>query len=60
MMDNLKTVTVKVTRHELIDLCLACSVIAAETEAGKWTALYSKLEEQLRDFDEKQKQKEAK
>ena len=60
MTNNQRTVTVKVTRHELIDLCLACSAIAEETDAVKWRALYEKLEAQLSAFDEKLKEEKEK
>lgn len=49
---NQKTVTVKITRHELCDLCLACTVLAQDENREKWAALHDKLREILKEFDE--------
>ncbi len=52
MNNNERTVTVRITRLELLDLMLACAVIAEETDAGKWMSLHGKLSEILNKFDE--------
>ena len=45
---NQRTVTIKVTRAELIDLMLLCAVI----DDGKWLKLHDKLREQAIKADE--------
>lgn len=50
-MRNQKTVTVKITRHELCDLLIATQ--ALEDHAEKWAALHDKLLAQLEAFDAK-------
>ena len=58
MSNNQKTVSVKITRSELIDLLLACTEIeyAQEQRPNKWTALQHKLFEQLKQYDSKHMQ----
>lgn len=53
---NLRTVSLKLKRHELCDLMLACASIsdAAEEDTKKWDALHEKLKTILDDFDAKQ------
>ena len=51
---NSKTVNVKITRHELIDLMLACTVLSNGENRTKWVDLHDKLEIVLKDFDSKQ------
>lgn len=48
---NERTVTVKLTRHELIDLMLLCAVHMDEAE--KWKFLNQNLYEQLKNHDAK-------
>lgn len=43
---NEKTVTVKMTRHELCDIILACTMLDRNGD-HKWSALHDKLREQL-------------
>lgn len=50
-MVNDKTVTVKITRDELIDLLLLCAVHM--DDANKWEALHTKLYDQLYKHDKK-------
>lgn len=52
---NFRTVTVKMTRRELVDLLIACSAVAdskgADAAPNKWHKLHDKLREQLALFD---------
>lgn len=50
---NQKTVTVKLQRIEVCDLLLACTAVAAESEAKKWNELHDKLAAILDEFDQK-------
>ena len=50
-MPNERTVNVKLTRHELIDLMLLCAVHMDEAE--KWKFMNQKLYEQLKSHDAK-------
>lgn len=55
---NDKTVTLRITRSEVIDLMVACLLCSSELEADfqrhdKWDLLHDKLEHQLLDFDKK-------
>lgn len=55
---NGKTVTLRITRSEVIDLMVACLLCSSELEADfqrhdKWDNLHVKLEHQLQEFDEK-------
>ena len=52
-MRNERTVTVKLTRKELIDLALLCACAAQAKDAKKWNELHEKLYKQLKTFDEK-------
>lgn len=58
---NNKIVTVKITRGELVDLMIACTVIGNAQDTGeKWKRLHDKLHEQLGVYDLKQISKEEK
>lgn len=50
-MNNERNLSVKLTRHELIDLLLLCS--HHEPDAEKWGKLHNKLYNQLKSYDEK-------
>lgn len=55
---NGKTVTLRITRSEVIDLMVACLLCSDELEADfqtheKWDLLHAKLERQLLEFDKK-------
>lgn len=50
-MPNQRTVTIKLTRHEVLDLMMMCAVHGDDGE--KWGKLYDKLREQLESWDEK-------
>ncbi len=52
MTPNSMTVNLKLKRIEICDLLLACTAIAEETDAKKWTDLHDKLAEILNNFDE--------
>lgn len=54
MATNDMTITLKLTRHEVCDLLLAC-LCTSESAPGakKWDQLHDKLEEILDDFDSK-------
>ena len=59
MSNNQKTVTVKITRGELIDLLIACwaaSDYSQEPRPNKWNRLHDKLDEQLKQYDTKHKE----
>lgn len=51
--NNSRTVTVKITRRELVDLLIACTACSenANDPANKWNKLHDKLREQLALFD---------
>ena len=56
MTKNEKTVTVKITRRQLIDLMLACSWISGDfqmngSSAEKWDLLHERLQECLKAHD---------
>lgn len=53
---NARTVNVKISRLDLCDLMLACTVLDTETdpENTKWRKLHDKLKAILNEFDEKQ------
>lgn len=55
-MPNERTVNIKLTRHELIDLMLLCAVHMEDAE--KWRFLNQKLYDQLKIYDEKHLDKE--
>lgn len=50
---NFRTVTVKITRRELVDLLIACNACSENVNdpANKWNKLHDKLREQLALFD---------
>lgn len=50
---NQKEMTLKLTRIEVCDLLLACTAVAQETEAAKWSELHDKIMQMLDKFDEK-------
>lgn len=52
---NQKTVTLKLTRHDVCDLLLACSALDKSTDENtkKWNELHDKLKDILDDFDSK-------
>lgn len=50
---NQREMTLKLTRIEVCDLLLACTAVAQETEAKKWSELHDKLSQMLDKFDEK-------
>lgn len=55
---NGRTMTLRITRGEVIDLLLAVDAVTEELEADfqrhkKWDLLHAKLERQLQEFDEK-------
>lgn len=50
-MTNNKTVSVELTRAEICDLILTCSVRQGEKDGKKWSVLYNKLMKQLKEFD---------
>lgn len=55
---NGRTMTVRITRSEVIDLMVACLLCIDELEADfhsheKWDMLHAKLERQLLEFDKK-------
>lgn len=50
---NQRTMTVKLERIDVCDLMLACTVIADETGAEKWSKLHDKLLAMIDAFDEK-------
>lgn len=53
---NEKTVTVKMKRHDLCELMLACTALdrATDKHTTKWAKLHDQLKEILDDFDSKQ------
>lgn len=50
---NQRTVTVKITRSELISLMLACTSLSQGENRERWKELHAKLKVILDDFDEK-------
>lgn len=53
---NMRTVNVRITRHELCDLILACHVVdGCEELSTKWLKLQMKLQNILKDFDDAHK-----
>ena len=53
---NTKTVNVRITRHELCDLILACYFVdGLDKLSTKWLALQMKLQNILKEFDETHK-----
>ena len=58
MSNNQKTVSVKITRGELIDLMRASThfEFTHKQWPNKWTALHKKLDDQLKVYDSKHKE----
>ena len=57
-MNNLRTVTLKMRRRDVIDLLVACTACGESALAGgelatKWDYLHAVLQQQLTAFDEK-------
>ena len=56
---NNRTVTLKVARHEVIDLMLICNTIAYQLQQTdpvsmrKWNKLHDKINDQLKQYDKK-------
>ena len=50
---NQRTMTLKLERIDVCDLMLACTVIAEQTDAKKWSELHDKLLAMIDAFDEK-------
>ena len=58
LMPNNRTMTIKMTRGEVIDILMACGVMAEHSE--KFVNIHNKIYEQLYTFDEKLYEKETK
>ena len=54
--NNEKNLSIKLTRHEVIDLALLCGYHYKDAE--KWDKLHNKLFKQLRNYDEKHPEEE--
>lgn len=53
---NMRTITIKLDRLEVLDLMLACSLVAASDGAGKkWSYLHDELKAAVDAADEKWK-----
>ncbi len=53
---NMQTITIKLERTKVIDLMLACSLVAASDGAGKkWDYLHDELKAAVDAADEKRK-----
>lgn len=50
---NQRTITLKLTRIEVIDLMIACTAASEGSDAEKWNELHDKLEEYVKTLDEK-------
>lgn len=50
---NQRTITLKLTRIEVIDLMIACIAVSEASDAEKWNKLHDKLEEYVNALDEK-------
>ena len=50
---NERTVTLKLKRHEVISLMLACTSLSQGEHRERWRILHSKLKVILDDFDAK-------
>lgn len=56
---NMRTVTLKLQRHEVCDLLLAVSVAFEESNnANRWVSLHQRIKDQLDAFDFKNLEKE--
>ncbi len=53
MPHNQRTITLKLTRIEVIDLMIACTAVSEASCAEKWDKLHDKLEEYVIALDEK-------
>ncbi len=59
---NNRTVTLKLARHEVIDLMLICNTIAYQLQQTdpasmkKWNKLHDKIRDQLEQYDKKQEE----
>lgn len=53
MMPNQMKMTVKMTRREVLDLRLACNLIAKENpDTKRWATLAGKLDAMIKSFDD--------
>ena len=52
---NQRTVTIKLTRHEVLRLMRACVAVSAGT-GDSWNELHEKIKAQLDEHDNKQKE----
>ena len=50
---NQRTITLKLTRIEVIDLMIACTAVSEVSDAEKWNKLHDKLKEYVDALDEK-------
>lgn len=50
---NQKTVSLKLTRLELCDIELACTIAYLESGSEKWDVLHDKIANIIADFDDK-------
>ena len=50
---NERTYTIKIKRIDVCDLLLACTAVAEESNAKKWSELHDLLKKQLEEQDEK-------
>lgn len=50
---NQRTITLKLTRIEVIDLMIACTAVSEASDADKWNTLHDKLAEYVAALDEK-------
>lgn len=50
-MTNYKNLNVELTRIDVCDLLLACTLMQAGKDGKKWATLHDKLQKQLRAFD---------
>lgn len=50
---NQRTITLKLTRIEVIDLMIACTAVSEASDAEKWNMLHDKLKEYVDALDEK-------
>lgn len=53
MTHNEKTVTLKLKRIEVCNLLIACTALSEGKNREHWKELHDKLEEILKEFDEK-------
>lgn len=55
---NERTITVKMSRRELIDTLIALQEVGRASNSKKWEALHDKLQKMLLEFDEKAERSE--